>query len=370
MSARTALATIITLFLTALPGHSIDRGLAEVLPEARWKQVDSSIDRALAWMATQQAADGAFAGGSENQPAITSLAVMAFLARGHQPGKGPYGEHLNLAIDFVLSTKKQWGILSQPMGGSSVSYNHAIAGLMLGEVYGLTDASRSLLIKDTIEAALKATWSIQLSPKSAKDKGGWRYTSVSATPPTSDNSDLSVTGWHLMFLRSAKNAEFDVPRESIDQALAYVRRCFQKDTRSSSFGYQADRRGGSMAMTGTGTLSLILGGNADDPMVKAAAKTIRDSVARSGKFNDIGTHRSYALYYCSQAMAQMGGEYWSTFYPAISAELVAEQAASGSWDEAVANKGSLGQGSSSVYNTALAVLALAPPYQMLPIFQK
>ena len=79
------------------------------------------------------------------QPAVTSLSVMAFLSRGHQPGNGPYGDRLNRAIDFVLSCQLPNGLISLQTNDPSdpletaqyaAVYNHAISGLMLGEVYG------------------------------------------------------------------------------------------------------------------------------------------------------------------------------------------------------------------------------------------
>ena len=45
----------------------------------------------LGWLATQQADDGSFPTLPQAQPAVTSLCVLAFLSRGHQPGLGPYG---------------------------------------------------------------------------------------------------------------------------------------------------------------------------------------------------------------------------------------------------------------------------------------
>src|SRR5262245_55275715 len=65
--------------------------LAAVLPQEKWQQFERSIDKALAWIASQQAADGSFPTPPSGQPAVTSLCVMAFLSRGHQPGMGAYG---------------------------------------------------------------------------------------------------------------------------------------------------------------------------------------------------------------------------------------------------------------------------------------
>src|SRR5258708_808339 len=54
--------------------------LAAVLTPEKWQQIEKAIDRALSWIATQQAADGSFATLPAGQPAVTSLSVMAFLS--------------------------------------------------------------------------------------------------------------------------------------------------------------------------------------------------------------------------------------------------------------------------------------------------
>ncbi len=86
--------------------------LAAVLSPEKWQQVEQAVDRALSWMASQQAADGSFPTLPSGQPAVTSLSVMAFLSRGHQPGIGPYGKRINSAIDFVLSCQLPNGLIS------------------------------------------------------------------------------------------------------------------------------------------------------------------------------------------------------------------------------------------------------------------
>ena len=124
--------------------------LSEALPASQWAQVESSVDRGLRWLANVQADDGRFPSDEIAQPAITSLAIMAFLSRGHLPDQGPYGENISRAIDFVLSTQRRRGYFSlRPVippsqhltPAQTVVYNHSIAGLMLGEVYGMCSAS-------------------------------------------------------------------------------------------------------------------------------------------------------------------------------------------------------------------------------------
>src|SRR5437868_83360 len=61
--------------------------------EAKRTEVDKSVDRALDFLHNQQNADGSWNslhGGKH--PAITSLAIMAFLSAGNVPGEGKHGE--------------------------------------------------------------------------------------------------------------------------------------------------------------------------------------------------------------------------------------------------------------------------------------
>ncbi len=74
----------------------------------------------------------------------------------------------------------------------------------------------------------------------------------------------------------------------------------------------------------------------------------------------------YGAYYCSQGMFQLGGKYWEEFYPTLLATLVTNQRADGSWDREANQDGQLGP----AYSTSLAILALTPPYQLLPIYQR
>ena len=80
--------------------------LKSALSPAQWKQMENCVDRALAWIASSQAADGSFPSLQPGQPAVTSLCVLAFLSRGHQPGFGPYGVQMNRAIRLCLVMSK------------------------------------------------------------------------------------------------------------------------------------------------------------------------------------------------------------------------------------------------------------------------
>jgi len=391
---------------SAVPSQSF----ASALTPQQWKDVENCVDRSLAWLASQQAEDGSFPTLPVAQPAITSLCVLAFLSRGHQPGFGPYGAQLDRAVDFVISCQRPDGLFAlqppnDPNGvnsglaggrgfgggrgiaaGTAATYNHAIAGLMLGEVFGHASAERTHRIKIAIEKALQFSRDLQTgkltaAPKSLEDEGGWRYlrNAYGRGGSGGQDSDLSVTGWHLMFLRSARNAEFNVPQEYIDNAMAFVHRTWGDDDHLFHYvtwGTASDRY--SRGLMGSAIVSLALAGQHQSPQAILAGEWLMAHPFRyfgevvggggGGGFGGGGVASDrffYSTYYCSQAAAQLGGRYWTGIFPPIAEVLLKGQQADGSFpaeqkDYVVGN----------AYTTALAVLSLTPAYQLLPVYQR
>jgi hypothetical protein len=194
---------------------------------------------------------------------------MAFVSHGHVPGDGENGRRLEKATDYVLACQKPNGLVTLlgPDGpritrqidheiGTCAAYNHAISSLTLSELYGMSDARRAKRIETAIKKALAATLQMQQWPKTyGSERGGWRYLDDDGI----FDSDLSITGWSLMFLRSARNAGFDVSQRPIDEAVAYVRRCFE--AQYGAFEYTnlgGDHR--SRGMAGAGILALAHAG--------------------------------------------------------------------------------------------------------------
>jgi hypothetical protein len=316
-------------------------------------QVQSSVDRGLEWLAKEQDRNGVWqaGGGAEgNYTAVTGLAVLAFMARGHVPGQGPYGELLNRGVDAIIANQSADGILasrslSQPM------YDHGICTIALCEAYGMLDEKRQASAHVAIARAVRAIINAQRITKGGRFQGGWRYT------PTSSDSDTSVSGWQLMALRGAKNAGAFVPPDVIEEGIAYIN---GQVAPGGGFSYQGGGSRSDMAMTGTGILTLTLLGKGDSPQVHQAG----DFLLRGNIMNDPDFY--YAAYYCSQAAYQLGGVYWDQINRSISGALLGRQLANGSWQSRGGNEG---QGGAS-YCTSMAILSLCVPYRYLPIYQK
>jgi len=340
-----------------------------VLSTQQWQAIDAVVDRGLEFLARQQQPDGSFAAPTGGQPGITSLCIMAFLSRGHVPGGGQYGRQLERAIEFVLSVQHPNGLLSiDPAGTYAVgrsSYNHAIAGVMLGEVYGMTSGDLGLRIQQAILRALQFTRELQTRPKQLRsDKGGWRYVRLSGT----NDSDLTATVWHLMFYRSAQNAGFDVPKQYVDEATDYVRRCYTPEEGDFVYTLESETEHyASGATVAGGIIALAMAGEHHTEMAHAAGRWIlKNPFSTYNRRTHPDDRYHYSAYYCSQAMFQLGGEYWERFYPDFQQVLIDNQNRDGSWEPEAARDERFG----NVYTTALTVLALTPPHQLLPIYQR
>jgi hypothetical protein len=345
---------------------------ADVLSGAERVAVDRSVDRALGWIAARQEPSGRFPSVESGQPAITALCVMAFLSRGHLPEEGPYGRQITRAIEYVLDSQNSDGIFARggPISSPATeiwwtaSYNHPISGLMLAEVHGQGTGPMGGRIRPAVEAALRVTLKRHAeSKRTAADKGGWRY----HRRHQSSDSDLSVTSWELMFLRSCRNAGFDVPAGPIDEALEFVGRCYDPQRQVFWYALRGREHVTTRAMTGAGILSLSLAGRHNTPEARNAAEWLLEHPF-DVYLDRVGTvdRYFYGAFYCSHAMFQLGGHYWSAFFPVMSRTLVENQASDGSWAAETGGDAKFG----NVYSTAMAVLALSPPYQLLPIFQR
>jgi hypothetical protein len=346
---------------TPAPKESADRA---GLSPAQWNRLERAVDRGLTFLSKNQESDGSFLTIAEGQPGVTSLCIMAFLARGHQPGKGPYGAQLERAIDFVLGMQNpsSGGILVGLRPGAI--YCHGISGIMFAEVYGMTSANRHERIRTAIVKALDFTRRQQLRPKRNPDEqGGWRYIRTYGF----NDADLSITAWQLMFLRAARNAEFPVPQNWVKEAMGYVRRSFDVNERGFLYAMSSDERYVNRGMVGAGIVCLELGSEHGSATAKEAANWIlRQSFAPYGNSFQQEDRYHYSAFYCSQAMFQLGGEYWRKFFPNFLETFARAQHADGSWESERVKDARFG----NVYTTALAVLALAPPYQILPIYQR
>lgn len=344
----TALAIGALLGATAAPGTRAGEVKAPAAPAD--EAVDKAIDRGLAYLAKVQAADGSFPSNWGKNTGITSLCMMAFLAKGHMPGAGEYGAVINKGLDFVLASQRPDGLLIGKDQTNGPMYSHAISTLFLSEVSGMVDPERQKKMDDLLPRALRIILDAQRVEKSPSYRGGWRY------QPNSPDSDISLTGWPLMALRSARNNGADVPKEAVDYGLEFIMRCRTSD---GGFAYQPGSGPGA-ARTGVGLLCLELCGRHRNEAAVGAGDWILKHPLRGP--ND--EYYYYAIYYCSQGMFQLGDDYWKPFSVQMYDTLLKAQQQDGSWPLGSSPR------EGPCYVTAMSVLAMSVPYCQLPIYQR
>jgi hypothetical protein len=329
-------------------------------------RVDAAVSRGLDWLQSRQvtaaqaaASDAPALSGSfrdefvPGNTGVAALSIMAYLAQGHLPGQGPYGETINQGIDYLLSQQLDNGLLvsRDPTGRrAEMMYSHSIATLLLCEVSGMLDDRRQKALGLALPSALLVLLQAQKVPKAPGHAGGWRYT------PGARDSDLSLTGWAIMALRAARQNGAAIPDEQIADAIDYVLKCRRAE---GSFTYMPGTGNGTAAMTGLAILCLELCGEHGHEAIRPAADFVLQQ-----KPGAKDQHRYFAFYYCAQAMFQLGDRYWGDFAPFMYDTLLEEQNPDGSWGE---NRTG---GYSNTYQTALVILTLTVSARQLPIYQR
>ena len=198
----------------------------------------------------------------------------------------------------------------------SYMYGHGVATIALAELYGQTKSPTARAKLDKI---------VKVIVSSQNNEGGWRYR------PIAYQADVSVTVSQVMALRAARDCGIVVPKETIDRAVDYVKRCQNSD---GGFMYQLTRRGESLFLM---------------------------RHLPRGSLYHYQSHYFYGHYYSVQAMWQAGGDEWERWYPAVRDEMVAQQKENGRWtDPTVCDE----------YGTAMALLVLQMPNNLVPIFQR
>jgi hypothetical protein len=352
-----AVAAILSLALLA-------RGvvLADTASErlARYRPaVDAAVDRALAWLARTQQKDGTFPGRWGRSTAVVGLSGMAFLAKGYTPASKRYGDAINRCVDFICEKPRPNGMLDGGMGGEGGMYAHLISTLFLSEVSGMVSPRQQAKIDSLLPGALKLILDAQ-NRNSSKGwdvfRGGWRYKTDSR------DSDISVSGWALMTLRSARLNGAPIPKKTIDDAIAFILRCRHNGNGGFRYMPRWHPQTG-VGRTGVALLCLELCGHRGTPVTKHAGDYILRHIKDHGCIED--RHYHYALYYCSQGMFQLGGKYWETFAAAVYDNLLKAQKKDGHWDGNIH-----GGWRYKAYPTAMNVLALSIVYRQLPIYQR
>ena len=352
------------LFLAAGPTPAQD-AQSETRAEAQEAERSRAVARGLAYLAKQQSASGDFGSGG-GRVGISALALLAFMAAGHQENRGPYGAVLRRGVDRILKWSKPpgkrdplrsgqaipAGYIWVPGDADSRMHGHGYATQVLVLAYGTnragTDRAREL--KTKIRRAVRVIENSQTLT------GGWGY-----QPHAHAMHEGSVTVTVVQALRMARDCGFVVDREVHRRGLEYLKK---SQTRNGSFRYRLTSDTTSEALTAAALTAMYGFGEYYSKSVKNGLDFLERGYRQPWRI--LWTY--YANYYAAQAFHRAGGRYRRLWVRTVRPYVLSLQEADGAWDDE--REGRTRKNFGKTHSTAFAVLALCVEEGKLPLFQK
>jgi hypothetical protein len=292
----------------SLPGTSRGAGVRgeNIAIGGGSQQTEDAVVRALRWLKKNQQPDGSW---NKNKVAMTSLAVLTFLAHDETPGNSAeFGATVQRAIEYLLSVQ------NKTTGRLPGNYDHPIATYALCEAYAMTR-------NPNLEVAAK----LALAPllKGQHPTGGWTYNLDSNIDKETGTyrDDTSYMGWCVQALKAAQMADLKI--DGLEKACKLAVKGFKKNASpNGGFGYTSPGAGG---LTGVGTLCLQLLGAGDEREVKKSM-AVMDSWSPSFEAKGpMGNSLQYYFYYATQCKFHAGGKRWKNWNREMKPVYVAAQ---------------------------------------------
>jgi len=318
--------------------------------------------RALRWLAKNQNDDGSW---GLTKPAITSLALLAYLAHGETPASPEFGRAVEAGLRYLLKAQKPDGRF---VGADGHDYTQPIAAFALAEAYGMTR------IPQIKEAAVKA---IREVIKGQNPSGGFNY---SLKP--SDRDDTSYMAWCVQALKAANVAGLAHDVEGLDacmqKAILGFRKNYGEANGYGGFGYTGPSA--SHGISGAGVLCMQFLGEAKSKEVRSALPMLQQKWAFNWDEPPAGSV-VYYWYYITQVFFMEGGPAWESWNQQFShgltkaQDVIGKDASGyvdheghaqeiGSWTSPAKNEHNGGNG--KVMDTILCTLMLEVYYRYLP----
>jgi hypothetical protein len=318
-------------------------------------EVRRVVSRGLEWLAGRQSGRGTATGlgrwtanDGRYPTAMTAMAGSALMLEGSTTTQGKYSANIRRAVDYLLSRSRPNGLIGDPKSDDRYTYGHGFSMLFLSQVLGEEeDVDRRNELVDVLSRAVVFTGRAQTDP------GGWGYVSAKDGKGF-DEGSTTIT--QVQGLRGCRNAGIPVPKEIIDKAVGYIRKCTLDN---GGVQYNSRGGGGRPAITAAAIACLFNAGEYDSqyvPKLQAYCKKNLSNISN----RDFG-HWHYAHYYYGQVRYREGGEAWEEYRDQIYARLVREANPDGSWSQ-----GYIGP----VYTTAINLTILQLDNGALPIYQR
>ena len=336
---------------------------------------ENAVAKALKWLASHQNANGTW-GEPKAEPVVfcTSIATLAFLGAGHSERIGEYKDNVARAVAFLRKVPFDSRQMPSGVFNRNDGYSQAVLTMALSEAAAMGNQPET---KAAAQRAVDYCVNVHQSG-SGSERGGWRYSPKMA-------GDLSVSGWFIMALKSAKAAGLHVDPLAFEGARRFV-----ESTRSQIDDSNADKAYGSaysysyMPVPGMAALPnvklppgmrrrILSGsdccqaiGNLCLQFMGAKTDETRNSIewyVRECGVPQTGHENMYYWYYGTLSTFQSGGPAWEKWNEAMQKTLLGSQVSNGetggSWNPA----GNYSETWGRAGQTALSALCLEVYYR-------
>ena len=344
---------------------------------------ERAIKLGLQWLEQQQKSDGHWElhqgypdpGRSviKTDTGATALAMLAFLGHGDTHQAGEFKDVVAKGLKWLRAVQDPaTGDLHdqrQEEGRNPSFYAHSMATIVLCEALALTGDNE---LKPHAERAVK-----YLVESQHPQNGGWKYRPISKQM----DGDLSVTGWALMALHTARMASIEVQQEEFERASRFLDSVQAKGTARYKYEPSSPDNKATAALTAEALLCRQwLGWPKTFQQMTAGVKYVTSEESLPSWTS--GRRNVYGWYYTAQMLHNIGGEDWIRWNTAARDIIIKNQEKFGGVKPDKGIKGSWAPTKISgvgeeyadkagrLYITALCILILETPYRHEPIYEQ
>lgn len=313
-------------------------------------QVDVAVARGLDHLARQQQPDGSFTAFDEPDPrgAPAAVAVIAFLSAGQTPLGGKHALVIHNAVEFLLRQLPDDGYFGRSDG--SGMQGQAVMTIALAEVYGCeNDPTLRPQIRPQLEKSLEVILKTQ-DRRSDPRAGGW------AADGKGGEGDLVTTASVVLSLRALRDAGIKVPADAMERAARFARAC----AKPGQSLFTDPGKGPTAVSVASGVAILLLAEAATPGDLPDATRFLTEHRV------DNGGDPYGGLYWDALASMLAGDPTWTAAWRPVRDALLSPQRRTeeGSWLPTQPQNAA----PSAVQSTATAVMTLAMPYRLLPVY--
>ena len=334
-------------------------------------RTERAVLKGLRWLKDHQNSDGSWGEARpDDHPALTGLALLAFLAHGETPSSAEFGQTVLKGI------KKLIEFLGPDASGVIGGYRHGIVMYALSEAYTLTKIP---MLEDVMNKGM--TKLIQGMNGAGAFNYGYGVEGLGPGHGGKTRDDLSVSGWNYQALKAAFAAgcSSEGLEAALDKGITVGLQKTFFGPQTGSFCYAVDNGAqqnlGSPTMTAAGVLCLQLMGAGKCSQAQAGVKYLEQPKYFTFDFGSpADINWSFYLWYYQtqvffQAYSGKGGK-WRAWNKMFTRELLRRQETDGRWETPGSmERENLPGLNTPIYSTALGCLMLEVYYRYLPTFK-